>query len=102
GARELRVKESDRIHAMAINLKALGAQIQETDDGWIIKGRKTLSGGRAKSFGDHRVAMAMAVAGLVATGPVCIEDEECVSISYPGFFDDLTELTQTCLKEVSS
>jgi len=102
GARELRVKESDRIHAMAINLKALGAQIQETDDGWIIKGRTALLGGRAKSFGDHRVAMAMAVAGLVATGPLCIEDEECVSISYPGFFDDLTELTQTCLKEVSS
>jgi len=46
--------------------------------------------------------MAMAVAGLVATGPLCIEYEGCVSISYPGFFDDLTELTQTCLKEVSS
>jgi len=103
GAGELRVKESDRIHAMAINLKVLGARIQETDDGWIIEGRSQLLGGRANSFGDHRVAMAMAVAGLAAAGPVHVEGEGCVGISYPSFFEDLMRLTQkTPIEEASS
>jgi 3-phosphoshikimate 1-carboxyvinyltransferase len=94
GAEELRVKESDRIHAMAVGLKKLGAQIKETKDGWIIKGKTALAGGKTRSYGDHRVAMALAVAGLVATSPLYLEGESCVRISYPGFFETLRKLTQ--------
>ena len=92
GAAELRVKESDRIAAMAEGLAAMGADIVPRDDGWIIKGPTRLQGARVSSYGDHRVAMALAVAGLFAEGATEIEDAECVEISYPGFFDQLESL----------
>jgi 3-phosphoshikimate 1-carboxyvinyltransferase len=92
GARELHVKESDRIAGMAEGLAAMGADITAMDDGWIIKGPSRLEGTRVQSQGDHRVAMALAVAGLLAGGATEIEDAECVAISYPGFFDQLESL----------
>jgi len=92
GASELRVKESDRLAAMAEGLAAMGADITVHEDGWIIKGPRDLEGARVRSLGDHRVAMALAVAALVADGTTEIEDAECVEISYPGFFDQLEYL----------
>ena len=92
GARELRVKESDRIIAMEEGLSAMGADITATDDGWVINGPRELEGVRVSSRGDHRVAMALAVAGLIAQGRTEIEGAECVEISYPDFFDHLEYL----------
>ncbi len=89
GAGELRLKESDRIEAVAEGLRTLGADIEELDDGWIIRGGRPLRGGAVAGRGDHRVAMALAVAGLVAAGDVEIDDADCVSVSYPGFIDEL-------------
>ena len=89
GAAELRVKESDRISAMAIGLSAMGADVTELPDGWEIRGPRPLEGARVFSHGDHRVAMALAVAGLLADGQTEVEDAECVGISYPGFWDDV-------------
>jgi 3-phosphoshikimate 1-carboxyvinyltransferase len=91
-AAELHVKESDRITAMAEGLAAMGANITALDDGWTIKGPSKLEGAAVHSHGDHRVAMALAVAGLLAEGVTAIEDAECVEISYPGFFDQLESL----------
>jgi 3-phosphoshikimate 1-carboxyvinyltransferase len=92
GAAELRVKESDRIAAMAEGLAAMGANITANPDGWTIEGPTSLHGAQVRSLGDHRVAMALAVAGVLADGETQIEDAECVDISYPGFFDQLEEL----------
>jgi 3-phosphoshikimate 1-carboxyvinyltransferase len=92
GAAELRVKESDRIAAMAEGLAAMGANISANEDGWTIEGPTRLQGAPVRSLGDHRIAMALAVAGLLADGETEIEDAECVDISYPGFFDQLEEL----------
>lgn len=92
GAGELRVKESDRIAAMAAGLIAMGADVRELEDGWEIHGPRHLEGARVRSEGDHRVAMALAVAGLLAEGETTIEDADCVAISYPGFWDDLDRL----------
>ncbi|HSS93004.1 MAG TPA: 3-phosphoshikimate 1-carboxyvinyltransferase [Candidatus Dormibacteraeota bacterium] len=89
GAAELRVKESDRIAAMADGLAAMGADITASDDGWVINGPRHLEGAHVHSHGDHRIAMALAVAGLLADGTTEIEEAECVDISYPGFFDQL-------------
>ena len=93
GAGELRVKECDRISAMVEGLGTLGAHIQELPDGWVIRGGSPLHGGRVQSHGDHRVAMALAVAGLVADAPVEIDGAECADISYPEFFRDLQRLS---------
>jgi 3-phosphoshikimate 1-carboxyvinyltransferase len=92
GAAELRVKESDRITAMTEGLGAMGADIKALDDGWLITGPRHLEGARVESHGDHRVAMALAVAGLLADGVTEIEDAECVEISYPAFFEQLESL----------
>jgi 3-phosphoshikimate 1-carboxyvinyltransferase len=92
GARELRVKESDRVAAMAAGLAAMGADVTELDDGWEIRGPRHLEGARVASAGDHRVAMALAVAGVLADGETEIEDADCVDISYPGFWDQLEAL----------
>jgi 3-phosphoshikimate 1-carboxyvinyltransferase len=92
GAGELRVKESDRLAAMESGLAAMGADITATDDGWVLNGPRRLEGARVDACGDHRVAMALAVAGLVADGKTEIEGAECVDISYPRFFDDLEYL----------
>lgn len=93
GAHELRVKETDRIKAMVENLTELGVQVTEKEDGCIIHGRSFIRGGRAKSYGDHRTAMSMAIAGLLSQDGVEIEDVDCVSTSYGGFFDDLAALS---------
>jgi len=89
GARELRYKECDRIRGMAEGLATLGADIQELEDGWIITGPTPLHGGKVKTLGDHRIAMALSIAALVADGPVELDDPACVNISYPSFFEDL-------------
>jgi len=92
-AKELRVKETDRIKAMCDNLKALGVQVTEKEDGCIIHGRSFIQGGKVKSYGDHRTAMSMAIAGLLSQDGVEIEDIDCVSTSYPGFFEDLEAIS---------
>jgi len=91
-AAELRVKESDRISAVAENLRKMGADLQETSDGMVINGGNQLQGAELESFGDHRIAMAFAVAGLFASGQTTITDAECVAISYPNFEEHLKEL----------
>ncbi|MEJ2192691.1 MAG: 3-phosphoshikimate 1-carboxyvinyltransferase [Nitrospirota bacterium] len=92
GAGELRVKESDRIHAMGQGLSAMGVKVEELDDGLRIDGPGRLRGAPVKSFGDHRIAMALAVASLVAEGSTVIEGAEAVDISFPGFFESLRRL----------
>src|SRR5499426_422004 len=91
-AAELRSKESDRIHAVTANLRALGANVEEYPDGLFVPGRQTLRGGVVDSFGDHRIAMAFAVAGLFREGPVTIKNPACVAISFPGFFERLRQV----------
>ncbi|MGQ9755237.1 MAG: 3-phosphoshikimate 1-carboxyvinyltransferase, partial [Desulfotomaculales bacterium] len=92
GAEELRVKESNRLTAIATELVRLGAHVTETRDGLIIKGGSSLHGATVDSYGDHRIAMALAVAGLAAQGSTTIRGAECVSISFPGFFEVLNSL----------
>ena len=87
-AARLRMKESDRLHTVAASLSALGADITETEDGLVIIGKKTLTGGETQSYGDHRIAMTAAVLSTVCTGPVIIRDAEAVRKSYPDFFED--------------
>jgi 3-phosphoshikimate 1-carboxyvinyltransferase len=86
GAGELRVKESDRIRATAEGLSRLGAEIRELADGWEIEGPTPLRGGEVEAFEDHRIAMMLAVAAAVASGPVRLQGAEAVAISYPDFF----------------
>jgi 3-phosphoshikimate 1-carboxyvinyltransferase len=93
-AGELRVKESDRLSAVTANLRAMGAQLKQTPDGWIIPGNQKLHGAEVDSYGDHRIAMAFAIAALRADGDTTIRDPECVAISYPGFFTDLEKLVE--------
>jgi 3-phosphoshikimate 1-carboxyvinyltransferase len=93
GAAELRVKESDRLATMAEGLQRMGAIVDERADGVSIHGPARLRGATVDSHGDHRIAMALAVAGLVASSPTTIEDADCVAVSYPNFFADLQELT---------
>jgi 3-phosphoshikimate 1-carboxyvinyltransferase len=93
-AAELRVKESDRIAAVAGNLRAMGAEVEEFSDGMRIPGRQSLRGARINTFDDHRIAMAFAVAGLRAHGETEINGAECASISFPGFFNLLESLVR--------
>lgn len=92
GAAELRTKESDRISALVAGLRALGAQATELPDGFQIDGSQPLAGGVADACGDHRLAMAFAVAALAARRPSVIMGAEAVNVSYPGFFGVLTSL----------
>ena len=91
-AAELRVKESDRIAATVEGLNNLGARIEELDDGMSIKGGASLSGAEVRSHGDHRIAMTMAMAGLVATGETTIDQAEAADVSYPDFWETLATL----------
>jgi 3-phosphoshikimate 1-carboxyvinyltransferase len=93
-ARELRVKESDRIAAIAANLRAMGAQVEEREDGLKILGGQALRGTQVDSLGDHRIAMAFAVAALRAEGETEIHGADAVVISYPGFFGALESVAQ--------
>ena len=93
-AKELRVKESDRIAATAANLRLMGAQVEEREDGLRIPGGQSLHGAELDSFGDHRIAMAFAVAGLRAKGETLIRGAESAAISYPAFFQVLEEITE--------
>jgi 3-phosphoshikimate 1-carboxyvinyltransferase len=93
-AGELRVKESDRLSAVTRNLQAMGAEVEQTADGWRIPGGQKLHGAEIESFGDHRIAMAFAIAALKAEGDAVIRNSECVAISYPGFFADLEGLLE--------
>jgi 3-phosphoshikimate 1-carboxyvinyltransferase len=95
GAAELRVKESDRLAAMAEGLRRMGARVEERPDGISIDGPTTLHGATVASQGDHRIAMALAIAGLVADGPTTIEDADCVAVSYPEFFAHVRRITGT-------
>jgi 3-phosphoshikimate 1-carboxyvinyltransferase len=94
GAEELRIKECDRIHAICKNLKKMGADIQELDDGFIINGPTPLYGAKIETFHDHRIAMAFAIAELVAHGKMVLDHPECASISYPEFYDELERMKQ--------
>jgi 3-phosphoshikimate 1-carboxyvinyltransferase len=91
-AAELRHKESDRIAAVATNLRAMGARVEERPDGWLIPGGQQLHGAEVDSFGDHRIAMAFAVAALRAQGETLIRNASAVRISFPAFFDVLRRL----------
>lgn len=93
-ARELRVKETDRIAAMATCLRAAGIEVEETPDGMIVSGSGAINGCSVASFGDHRIAMSMAVAGLAARGPVEISDTACIATSFPGFTDLIEKVAQ--------
>jgi 3-phosphoshikimate 1-carboxyvinyltransferase len=88
----LRHKETDRLRALATELRKLGARVEELSDELRIRGVKQLKGARLNSYGDHRMAMALAVAGLVARGETIVEDAESISVSYPDFVNDLKKL----------
>ncbi len=96
GAGELRIKESDRIAALVAGFRALGIEADERTDGFVIAGpmagSSRPSGGRADARGDHRMAMAFAVAALAAERPSTIDGSDVVAISYPGFFETLGRL----------
>jgi 3-phosphoshikimate 1-carboxyvinyltransferase len=93
-AKELRVKESDRIAALAANLRRMGAEVEEREDGLKIPGGQSLHGAEIDSHGDHRIAMAFAVAALRAQGDTQIRGAEAAAISYPAFFHTLEDLTE--------
>lgn len=92
GAKELRVKETDRIKATVNELKKMGADIEEREDGFIIKGPSKLQGAVCNSYNDHRIAMSLSVAGLLAEGRTVIQNSECIDISFPGFKNTLRKL----------
>lgn len=93
GAEELRVKETDRIMTIVTELSKMGAQIEETEDGFVVEGPVKLKGAQVDSHGDHRLAMSLAVAGLVAEGETLIKQADAVNISFPGFFKVLESLS---------
>ncbi|MBR3627514.1 MAG: 3-phosphoshikimate 1-carboxyvinyltransferase [Elusimicrobia bacterium] len=92
GAKELKVKESDRIHSVASQLNKMGADIKETDDGFIINGPTKLKGTTVESFDDHRIAMMLSIAGLIAEGETEILNSDCVKISFANFYEVLKKV----------
>ena len=94
GAQELRVKETDRIRATVEELSKLGAKIEESDDGFSVEGPSVLCGASCDSYGDHRIAMAVAVAGLVAEGETMISNADCADVSFPNFFETVGNLAR--------
>jgi 3-phosphoshikimate 1-carboxyvinyltransferase len=95
GARELRVKESDRIAAIAANLRAMGAEVEERPDGFTVGAARALKGAVIETAGDHRIAMAFGVAGLVAEGETRIVDADSADVSFPGFWETLERVTES-------
>jgi len=92
GAKELRVKETDRIKAIVSELKKMSADIEEEEDGFVINGPTGLQGAVCESYNDHRIAMSLAVAALLAEGKTVIKNSECIDISFPGFEKTLQNL----------
>ena len=101
-AQELRVKETDRIAAIAHNLRAMGAHVTEMNDGLQIHGPAPLHGARVASFGDHRIAMAFAIAGLFAEGETIVQDADCIRESYPEFPTVLEQFTNPKKMQIST
>ena len=101
-AERLRLKESDRLAAMAAAMNALGGRVTEMQDGLMIKGVPYFSGGRAEGRNDHRIVMALAAAACRSSKEVCVTDAWSVRKSYPGFFEDLRKLGGICLLYTSS
>ncbi len=93
-AGELRVKESDRLAALAENLQKMGANVKEKDDGLIITGPTPLKGATLNSYGDHRIAMAFSIAALLADDETTIDNAECIDISFPTFYDTLEAISR--------
>jgi 3-phosphoshikimate 1-carboxyvinyltransferase len=93
-AAELRLKETDRISATVANLRAMGAEVEEYEDGLAVAGRTRLRGARLDAKGDHRIAMAAAIAALVAEGESEIIGAECVGVSFPEFFPVLESVIE--------
>jgi 3-phosphoshikimate 1-carboxyvinyltransferase len=93
-AEELRTKETDRIHAVVSNLRALGIETEERQDGFAIPPGQTIQGGLVRTYGDHRIAMSFAIAGLIALDAVHLDDPDCCSISFPDFFRNLSAVTE--------
>ena len=93
-AQELKVKESNRIKSMVENLKILGADIEELEDGMIIKGKSKLNGGKIKTFKDQRIAMAFSTLNLISDEKIKLDDEDCINVSFPGYFDLIKSLTK--------
>lgn len=91
-AKELKVKESNRIKAVVDNLKNMGAEIEELEDGMVIKGKTKLKGANIKTFNDHRIAMAFSVASLISEGKLNLDNTACIDISFPGYFDLINNL----------
>lgn len=91
-AKELKVKESNRIKAIVENLKNMGAEIEELEDGMVIKGKTKLKGANIKTFNDHRIAMAFSVASLISEGKLNLDNTACIDISFPGYFDLINNL----------
>ena len=92
GAEELRVKESDRIESIIFNLRNMGAIVEEFNDGFSIEGPTKLNGTEIRTFGDHRIAMAFTIAGLVADGETKLDNYKCIDISFPEFFATLKDI----------
>lgn len=92
GAKELRVKETDRLKAIVSELKKMGANIKEKEDGFIVVGPSKLQGAACESYHDHRIAMSLAIAALLAEGKTVIKNSECIDISFPGFENTLRKL----------
>ena len=88
----MRVKESDRLRAITDNLKRMAIQLDETEDGFIMTGTQQLKAAIIDSYGDHRIAMAFAIAGLIAEGETQLINTDCVQISMPNFFETLQEI----------
>ena len=93
-AHELKVKESNRIKAMVDNLKILGADIEELEDGMIIKGKSKLNGGKITTFKDHRIAMAFSTLNLISNEKIILDYEDCINVSFPGYFELIKSLTK--------
>ena len=93
-AQELKVKESNRIKSMVENLKILGADIEELEDGMIIKGKSKLNGGKIKTFKDHTIAMAFSTLNLISDEKIKLDNEDCINVSFPGYFDLIKSLTK--------
>jgi 3-phosphoshikimate 1-carboxyvinyltransferase len=93
GAQELRVKESDRIAVVVNNLRSLGADAEELPDGYVVRGTNPVLRGAVTTHGDHRMAMAFGILGALPGNEIAIDDRECVSVSYPGFWKDLARVT---------